>query len=115
MAPSQSKPTPNTSELSRVVTRLANGAPLALSPLALAPIAPDPLIPVKSIPENAITVIDEDSGAFGEKFAVTAAFLNGAGGERTPDFGRAVLRIRSLHQFPSQAATGNASDSGRRL
>jgi hypothetical protein len=37
------------------------------------------LVPEKSTPENAMTVIDEVSGALVAKFAVRVAFVNGAG------------------------------------
>ena len=52
-------PTPNTNELPRVVTSVADGAPDDPLALAVAPIAPDPFVPVVSTFENVATVIDD--------------------------------------------------------
>src|SRR6516164_8272951 len=55
----ESLPTPRTTELLRVDTSVAVGAPAAALPLAVAPIAPDPLVPVVSTPEKLTTVMDD--------------------------------------------------------
>src|SRR5262252_1079602 len=58
IALSKSLPTPNTSELFRVVRRVAEGAsPLEFAD-AVAPIAPDPFVPVVSTFEKLTTVIE---------------------------------------------------------
>ena len=74
---SQSVPTANTHELSRVVTTEPLGAPEATPNVAFAPIAPEPLLPLASAPVNATTVID--AAALCAKFAVTAALVKAAG------------------------------------
>ena len=54
-----SSPTPITTELSRVVTNVAIGAPELLLPVPVAPIAPEPLEP-DGTPEKLSTVIEEE-------------------------------------------------------
>ena len=73
MALSQSVPTPNTQELSRVLTRDPVGAPEAALNVAVAPTAPEPLLPPGSAPLNATTVME--AAALCPKFAVTATLL----------------------------------------
>ena len=68
-------PTPNTSELLRVVTKLAVGPPLVAFPVPLAPTAPAPFVPEISTPVKLTTVIVE-TGAEMEKFAVTETLDN---------------------------------------
>ena len=71
MALSQSFPTPNTQELFRVVTSVAEGAPDAAFPVPVAPIAPEPLAPEGSTPVKLSTVIEELTLAESVAVAVT--------------------------------------------
>src|SRR4051812_22767298 len=58
VALSKSLPTPNTSELLRVVASVAVGGPPAEFADAVAPMAPDPFVPVVSTFLKLTTVID---------------------------------------------------------
>src|SRR6185437_14681102 len=74
MALSQSAPTANTQELSRVVVSDPVGVPEALLKFAVAPIAPEPLLAVMSAPVKATTVID--AAPLCARFAVTVTLFN---------------------------------------
>src|SRR6185436_13540769 len=74
---SKSLPTPNTQELSRVVTSVAVGAPLERLAAAVAPIAPAPLTPEVSTFAKLTTVSIDETGC--ESEAVTIAFVSRAG------------------------------------
>src|ERR671926_1912033 len=74
VALSQSPPTPNTQELSRVVVRVAVGAPGFALPVPIAPIAPAPPTPEGSAPVNVTTVID--AATLCEIVAVTVTLLS---------------------------------------
>jgi len=71
-----SSPTPNTTELARVVVSVAEGAPEAAFAVAVAPIAPDPFVPVVSTPVKLTTVMDDCTDC--ENVAVTVTLLNTA-------------------------------------
>jgi hypothetical protein len=72
-----SSPTPITTELFLVVTKVALGAPELALPVPVAPIAPEPLEPEVSTPAKLSTVIEEVT--FRETAAVTDTLLRGAG------------------------------------
>jgi hypothetical protein len=72
-----SSPTPNTTELARVVVSVAEGAPVVAFAVAVAPIAPDPLVPVVSTPVKLTTVMDDCTDC--EKVAVTVTLLSVVG------------------------------------
>src|SRR5262249_13625757 len=76
VAVSKSLPTPNTSELLRVVTSVADGAPPGELVPAVAPIAPDPL-PVVSTFEKVTTLIDAAVDC--DSVAVTVTLVRVAG------------------------------------
>src|ERR687884_1682767 len=77
VALSQSPPTPNTQELSRLVVRVAVGAPGFALPVPVLPIAPAPPMPEGSAPVNVTTVID--AATLCEIVAVTEAPESAAG------------------------------------
>jgi hypothetical protein len=74
----------------RVVTKLADGAPLAALFVAVAPIGPDISAPVKLI-----SVRDEETLC--ESVAVTVTFVNG--------FGASALQISEVPLCPFALAT----------
>ena len=65
------------SELARVVTRVADGAPPAELVPFVAPIAPEPLVPELSTPSKPITVMEAITLA--DRVALTAMLFNGEG------------------------------------
>ena len=69
-----SSPTPNTTELARVVVSVFEGAPEAAFAVAVAPIAPDPFVPVVSTPVKLTTVMDDCT--VWEKVALTVALVS---------------------------------------
>src|SRR6266850_6171983 len=73
-APSQSLPTPNTSELLRVVTRDAAGASAGELLPPVAPMAPEPLVPDVSTPLKLTTVMA--AATFCDNAAVTDTLVN---------------------------------------
>ncbi len=77
MALSKSLPTPSTSELSRVVTSEAVGAPEAALAPPTAPMAPEPLVPVVSTPAKLTTVMEETTLC--ERVAVTEMLFSTVG------------------------------------
>jgi DNA-binding transcriptional regulator YdaS (Cro superfamily) len=77
MALSQSAPTANTHELSRVVITEPLGAPEAALKVAVAPIAPEPLLPLESAPVKLTTVME--AAAVCASRAVIATLVNAAG------------------------------------
>ncbi len=77
MALSQSVPTANTQEPSRVVVTDPVGAPEVALNMAVAPTAPEPLLPLESTPAKATTVIEE--AALCAKLALIVALLKTAG------------------------------------
>ena len=74
MAVSKSTPTPNTSDLARVATSVAEGAPGLAFPVPIAPIAPDPFVPDRSAPVKLTTVSDEVTDC--ASVAVTETFVS---------------------------------------
>src|SRR3954465_2017758 len=74
----KSMPTPNTSELLRVVARFAFGAPPAEFADVVAPMAPDPLVPVVSTFEKLTTVIEAATDCDSVAVTLTPASVVGA-------------------------------------
>src|SRR5436853_5248597 len=82
---SKSLPTPNTSELFRVVTSDDDGAPPAELAVAVAPIAPDPLVPVASTFLKLTTVIEPAVDCDSVAVTVTLASVAGANARQISD------------------------------
>lgn len=101
MALSQSVPTANIQELSRVVITEPVGAPDAALKVAVAPIAPAPLVPPGSAPLKAMTVME--AAALCAKFAVTVALVNTAGAKArqiSASPGTPFARVTNCHVNP---------------
>ena len=97
-------PTPNTSELFRVVTSDALGAPEAALRLPTAPIAPEPFVPEVSTPVKLTTVIDAATER--DNVAVTVAFVSvaGANARQISDVPACALaRVTRVHTSPPPA------------
>src|SRR6185436_16623855 len=96
--PSQSLPVPRTSELVRVVTSDADGAPDGELAPPMAPIAPEPLVPVVSTPLKLITVMFAAANC--DSVAVTVALVRAfaANARQISAVPRCVLvRLTSVH------------------
>src|SRR6185436_19433921 len=99
--PSQSLPTPTTSDLFLVVTSVADGAPDRAFALATAPMAPEPPVPDGSTPLKLITVIWPDTPCESVPVTFAAVRIVGANARQISASPRwAFVRPTSVHVSP---------------